>query len=483
MYSDIRQRQHITVRVITTESVNTEAARFIAAGAKVRARLTSLSNQEPGKITASDQQKIVDTIQSSTERLIIITHDTATICETGRALKKAFPRSDKTIILVGARRPFDEYGSDAPQQLDFALQALRVRRPGVYIAMDNRLWDPTRTKLVFDAARGWKVEAIPSPTHAIADLVTPCIRDAAGGRGVEGHEAIDGKASSWRAGVGGLPPLQLRIDQSKYKDTIASFSIDLRSWLKVAAPSLTFGEYDQVANAELNFLKAVLPNLVRWSKENSPRVLWDLDGTLLSDSTILTRGCCVRRSFVYMRPSSELALRWANRHLHTLEHGLMTKRDAGTTFLGDSIISGTLGQSRPYFVDECLYSIWPALERIRSGEGKELFESVGIALPEQDFFKNNRLQAGVIARVVATRALRAQGKNVKVVDNSFSECFSDRTKRGQAASAQFRAWLREMLQDNFVESPWWSPADLPRLVVERALSRRYNPQDCNGKPE
>ena len=62
--------------------------------------------------------------------------------ETGKALKAALEKTAKTVLLVGAWIPFGEPGSDAPEQMGFALETLRAGVPGVYIAMDRRLWDP-----------------------------------------------------------------------------------------------------------------------------------------------------------------------------------------------------------------------------------------------------------------------------------------------------------------------------------------------------
>jgi len=58
---------------------------------------------------------------------------------TGKALT-AIPK--KTIVLTGAMQPAAFKKSDAQFNIGFALAALQMLPPGVYIAMNGRIFDP-----------------------------------------------------------------------------------------------------------------------------------------------------------------------------------------------------------------------------------------------------------------------------------------------------------------------------------------------------
>ncbi len=68
---------------------------------------------------------------------ILITHGTDTMVETARALESI---SDKVIVLVGALSPARFKGTDAEFNIGFALGALHALSPGVYIAMNGRIF-------------------------------------------------------------------------------------------------------------------------------------------------------------------------------------------------------------------------------------------------------------------------------------------------------------------------------------------------------
>lgn len=103
-------------------------------------------NKDSREITNQDRESLLRWVQGSSSDRIVIGHGTFTICETGRFLKSHLGGSTRQVILVGAWVPFDEPNSDAPQQLQFALAALKEGIPGVFIAMDGNLWDPEFTE-------------------------------------------------------------------------------------------------------------------------------------------------------------------------------------------------------------------------------------------------------------------------------------------------------------------------------------------------
>ena len=69
----------------------------------------------------------------------MITHGTDTMVETARALGRP---PGKTVVLTGAMQPARFRETDADFNLGFALGAVRTLPPGVYVAMQGRIFDP-----------------------------------------------------------------------------------------------------------------------------------------------------------------------------------------------------------------------------------------------------------------------------------------------------------------------------------------------------
>jgi len=91
-----------------------------------------------------DRQIILEKCVDCSEKEIVITHGTDTMVETAGVLGKGL--SNKTVVLVGAMVPFTFRDSDAVFNMGFALAAVQTLSPGVYIAMNARIfaWDNVR---------------------------------------------------------------------------------------------------------------------------------------------------------------------------------------------------------------------------------------------------------------------------------------------------------------------------------------------------
>ncbi|MFH2066892.1 MAG: asparaginase domain-containing protein [Pseudomonadota bacterium] len=70
---------------------------------------------------------------------ILITHGTDTMIRTAKALGKD---SGKTIVLTGSMYPAEFRDSDAIFNIGCAIIAVQILGPGVYIAMNGRIFDP-----------------------------------------------------------------------------------------------------------------------------------------------------------------------------------------------------------------------------------------------------------------------------------------------------------------------------------------------------
>jgi L-asparaginase len=94
-------------------------------------------------ISGADRELIRATIAAQPVRHVLVTHGTDTMVETAAVLAAV---ADKTIVLTGALSPSRFRGSDAEFNVGTAVGAVQSLPPGVYIAMNGRIWDPRRVR-------------------------------------------------------------------------------------------------------------------------------------------------------------------------------------------------------------------------------------------------------------------------------------------------------------------------------------------------
>ena len=92
-------------------------------------------------MTDSDREIILDITRQAmrTSDAIIILHGTDTLEKTGNMLYKEIKTPQCPIIFTGAMRPYEFRDSDAAQNVTEALFAALLVKPGIYVAMHNRL--------------------------------------------------------------------------------------------------------------------------------------------------------------------------------------------------------------------------------------------------------------------------------------------------------------------------------------------------------
>lgn len=105
----------------------------------------------------SNRIRILESCRRAPEDRLVITHGTDTMIQTARVLGEAGLR--KTIVLTGAMVPYAVAGSDALFNLGCAIAAVQLLEPGVYLAMNGRVfdWDNVRKNGeagVFEEERG-----------------------------------------------------------------------------------------------------------------------------------------------------------------------------------------------------------------------------------------------------------------------------------------------------------------------------------------
>lgn len=101
-------------------------------------------------IDEADRAALKAAIEARDESHVLITHGTDTMVETAKVLA-GIP--GKTMVLTGALNPASFRGSDAEFNIGTAVGAVQCLPPGVYIAMNGRIWDPAKVKKNVSANR------------------------------------------------------------------------------------------------------------------------------------------------------------------------------------------------------------------------------------------------------------------------------------------------------------------------------------------
>ena len=108
-----------------------------------RWEVRQLMRKDSLQLNDADRQLIHDTIKTSDAKHFLITHGTDSMVDTAKMLKGL---DDRVIILTGALNPASFVGSDAMFNIGCAVGAVQTLKPGIYIAMNGRVWDPFKVK-------------------------------------------------------------------------------------------------------------------------------------------------------------------------------------------------------------------------------------------------------------------------------------------------------------------------------------------------
>ena len=106
---------------------------------KLEVKIRTLMLLDSLEMTDHDRDVILDNCRRVSENQIVITHGTDTMTETGKVIAKA--KLEKTIILTGAMIPYKFGSSDGLFNFGGALAFVQALGPGVYIAMNGRVFD------------------------------------------------------------------------------------------------------------------------------------------------------------------------------------------------------------------------------------------------------------------------------------------------------------------------------------------------------
>lgn len=95
------------------------------------------------EMTAADRALVRERIASHPCRRIVVTHGTDTMIETALALEGF---KERTIVLTGSMQPARFQLSDAEFNLGTAVMAAQLLPPGVYVAMNGRIFHPRQAR-------------------------------------------------------------------------------------------------------------------------------------------------------------------------------------------------------------------------------------------------------------------------------------------------------------------------------------------------
>lgn len=112
--------------------------------------VTTLLRKDSLDLTDEDRTLIHDQVRQSPCDQVLITHGTDTMVQTARSLQDI---EGKTIVLVGSLTPARFKASDAEFNIGFALAAVQTLPPGVYVAMNGRIFNPANVAKNRDANR------------------------------------------------------------------------------------------------------------------------------------------------------------------------------------------------------------------------------------------------------------------------------------------------------------------------------------------
>lgn len=116
----------------------------------------ALMRKDSLEMTAADRERIREVVAAAAEDRFVITHGTDTMIDTAAVLAEV---ADKTMVLTGALNPARFQGSDAMFNIGCAVAAAQVCPPGVYIAMNGRIWNPSEVRKNVEANRFEAVNA------------------------------------------------------------------------------------------------------------------------------------------------------------------------------------------------------------------------------------------------------------------------------------------------------------------------------------
>ena len=104
-----------------------------------KTKFSEICMKDSRDVKKSDLKKVLNEIEASPYKNIIITHGTYTMPDSARYIKANLKRSDQVIVFTAAMLPMTEFTmSDGGFNLGFAVSNAQILSPGVYVCMNGK---------------------------------------------------------------------------------------------------------------------------------------------------------------------------------------------------------------------------------------------------------------------------------------------------------------------------------------------------------
>lgn len=103
-----------------------------------------LMRKDSLELTDDDRDVIAQAVASAEAPAVLVTHGTDTMADTARDVQRHV--AAKTVVFTGAMQPARLRSTDAIFNAGFAIAAACSLPPGVYLAMNGRIFDPSRVR-------------------------------------------------------------------------------------------------------------------------------------------------------------------------------------------------------------------------------------------------------------------------------------------------------------------------------------------------
>lgn len=120
----------------------------------IESEFTEVCMKDSRALTKKDMQKVLETVEKSQSKKVIITHGTYTMADTANLLKVKLKRNDQVIILTGSMIPLMGFSpSDASFNLGYSLAKLDDLQAGIYVCMNGRIFMPEEVMKMINEGR------------------------------------------------------------------------------------------------------------------------------------------------------------------------------------------------------------------------------------------------------------------------------------------------------------------------------------------
>ena len=122
---------------------------FRQAGVAFSFTVEVLFQKDSLDLTDADREHVAERVATCGAERVIVTHGTDTMPETARVVARRLGGAGgaaMTVVFVGSLAPARFKASDAEFNVGFAAAAVQALAPGVYVAMNGRVFDPDHVR-------------------------------------------------------------------------------------------------------------------------------------------------------------------------------------------------------------------------------------------------------------------------------------------------------------------------------------------------